>query len=179
MRATIPTISENRIRRFAPGLYSDDYLISTRRSDRREVRSRSDKVDRWSLLVAKAIGKQVLAPWIELIREQLIAISELKSGWDSHGSAAPGLEVIQGALNLAESLHETGLVPKPHIYPTRSGGVQFEWEVGEKYLEIELLSQTQAVYFYSDLRDRYEAEGELREGESLDDVIELIDSMYQ
>jgi hypothetical protein len=77
------------------------------------------------------------------------------------------------------SLAETGLVPKPHIYPARSGGVQLEWESGPMYLEIELISEREAEFFYSDPSTRFETSGQLRQDETLDEVLMLIDGMYR
>jgi len=156
MIATRATISENEYRRLEPGYFRRDYLISTPR-----VRSSS----------ARRLTED---GWLDYAQEQLSAIGELNRGWDSHGAAPPAQSAIQGAWNLLLSLYETRTVPKPHIYPTRSGGIQFEWELGQRYLEIELLSETEAAYFYSDLSTRFETEGTLREGESLDEVIGLI-----
>ena len=113
--------------------------------------------------------------WLATAQDQLAAIGELGSGWDSHGADPPDLAAIHGAWSLLRSLGETGLVPKPHIYPARSGGIQLEWEGTGKYLEIEILSETEARYFFSDTTDRIEAEGVLEQGRSLDDVIELIE----
>ncbi len=161
---------------------AEDYLISAQRNTGIQDARRT-----WLLSrnLARVIGARVairqrrVGEWLELAREQLSAIADLVPGWDSHGGAPPCTHTIQGAWNLLLSLDETGVVPKPHIYPTPGGGVQLEWEADERYLEIELLSETEAEYFYSDTKLRTEFEGTLHEGESLDELVSLIDGIYE
>jgi hypothetical protein len=115
--------------------------------------------------------------WLDEASYQLSAIASLGPGWDSYGAAPPSQNILEGAWTLLCSL--AGLVPKPHIYPARSGGVQLEWELGPKYLEIELTSEREATFFYSDPSSRFETSGQLRQDESLDEVLMLIDGIYR
>jgi len=83
----------------------------------------------------------------------------LPQGWDSNGAAPPIPTVIVGAESLLLSLCHDPALPQPHIHPTRSGGVQFEWENGSRYFEIEVQGERAATYFYSDDDTRTETNG--------------------
>lgn len=180
MTTTIPTISENRFRQLVPRFRTSAYLISSRRGNisRQSRQTPLPNAGLSSLLGDMPLLKErACGDWLEIASEQLAAIAELEQGWDSYGGDPPSADAIEGAWNLLQSLGETRVVPQPHIYPSRSGGIQLEWELRGKYLDIELLSGTEARYFFSDSTTHSEAEGMLREGESLDEVITLIDSM--
>jgi hypothetical protein len=177
MIADIPTISRNRLSRIDQWIDADDYLISSRRPSYYTRTRGNESADRLAELLRIACHRRQrrYGEWLEFAGEQLSSIAELEPGWDSNGSDPPSADAIAGTWNLLNSLYETGLVPKPHIYPARSGGIQLEWEIGPRYLEIELLSGTEATYLYSDQESSIETEGRLREEESLDDVVALID----
>ncbi len=76
------------------------------------------------------------------ILAQSSALLALEDGWlDGAGSAPDG----PGILWLAQAL-ESGLpegLPRPHLYPTESGGVTAEWTCGnvEASLEIDLAAR--------------------------------------
>ena len=88
--------------------------------------------------------------WFPRAEEQLTAIAALARGWDSNGAAPPEDTTIHGAMSLLLSLCDDPDLPQPHIHPTRSGGVQFEWESGDRYFEIEVHGERAATYVYSD-----------------------------
>jgi hypothetical protein len=164
MNAATITHDRNRVRNYDPTFVSDDYLISAGASD--PIGTNRSRIRR-------------PGSWLDTAAQQLSAIADLDTGWDSHGAAPPRLDIVDGAWSLLRSLSDTGFVPKPHIYPARSGGVQLEWEIGPYYLEIELISEREANFFFSDAASGFEAEGSLRQGESLDEVVNLIDGMYR
>ena len=110
--------------------------------------------------------------WFDQAVRQLQAIERLPDGWDSHGAGRPDLKTIQSALNVlaAMALHEETLT-KPQINPTPSGGVQFDWESGPRYFEIEFVDPLTAEYYLVDREARTETEGELHVGDSLNEII--------
>ena len=177
MSTMIPTISRNRISQVDRLVDSGEYSISAPWPNSVSYSGSTQSNYRLSefLRIASGGRKTRNGGWLLIAAEQLCAIAELGRGWDSYGGDAPNLATIEGAWTLLNSLHNTGLVPKPHIYPSRSGGVQFEWEERGRYLEIELLTGSEASYFYSDSSSKFETKGQLRENESLDDVVALID----
>lgn len=105
--------------------------------------------------------------WFPLAKEQLAAIAKLPHGWDSQGAAPPVATIVWGAESLLLSLCNDPALPRPHIHPTRSGGVQFEWENGPRYFEIEVQGERAATYFYSDDDTGEETSGTVFEDEIL------------
>ncbi len=107
--------------------------------------------------------------------EQLQAIATLPSGWDSNGAGAPDEKFVPGACSLLRGLllAEPNL-PKPRIDPTPSGGVQFAWQAGARYFEIELIAPTAAQFYFVDRAAREEAEGPLHVGDRLTEVLRYL-----
>lgn len=111
--------------------------------------------------------------WLQAAR-QLEAIARLPNNWDGEGSLAPSAQIINAASDLLKCLFKTGIIDKPHIYPTRDGGVQFEWERDSKYVEIELVAEGAASFYFCDEAQRLEECGEIFLGERINSLIELI-----
>jgi len=84
---------------------------------------------------------------------QLIA---LPKNWDSYGGNAISEDCVSRAIKILKHLVEvrdrTGIsLPVPFVAPLSSGGIQIEWEEGERYLELSLGPQdTDIEYFASD-----------------------------
>lgn len=116
--------------------------------------------------------------WFEQAEAQLAAIAELPQGWDSQGGAPPADTTVHGAKCLLLSLCDDSELPPPHIHPTRSGGVQFEWEQGSRYFEIEVQGERAATYFYSDDKTGEETSGTLFEDESLAPLLFFIHRIF-
>jgi hypothetical protein len=103
------------------------------------------------------------------------AIARLRDGWDSQGGAAPDLATVDAGKRLLASLFRADpAIPKPHIHPTRSGGVQLHWESGPRYFEVELLDPRTARYYYVDERLRQEIEGEISTSDSVAQLLPLL-----
>ena len=113
-------------------------------------------------------------PWWEQALRQLSAIARLPKGWDSHGSDSPEPQLVDAATGLLWLLCAAGDVPQPHINPTPSGGVQFEWESADRYFEIEVAAESAAGWFFQDRSARLEAEGELEAGYPIDEAVDYI-----
>lgn len=119
----------------------------------------------------------ILCDWLPDAIRQLAAIIGLPAGWDSHGSPSPDAHAVEAGLGLLASLAKVGGLPNPHVSPTPSGGVQFEWENGDRYFELELVAERAAKYLYCDDAAGVEEEGEVFERESLDPVVRYIFSV--
>ena len=61
--------------------------------------------------------------------------------------------------------------------PTPAGGVQFEWEAGQRYFEIEIVGERAAECLYCDDAAHVEETGNLFEEESLEQVVAYIRSV--
>ena len=102
------------------------------------------------------------APWLPDALRQLEAIRQLRPGWDTRGAAVPNPATVASAADIARTLAAAADIARPHIHPTPSGGVQFEWEAGPRYFEIELLDGATAKYYFEDRDARDESEGTFR-----------------
>ena len=112
--------------------------------------------------------------WLAEAAGQLSAIQNLGDGWDSRGAARPRVQVVRSAASLLTSLFRAADIPKPHINPTPSGGVQFDWESEGRYFEIELIDPRVAQYYYQDRDAREESEGTIYYGEPLLELLEFV-----
>ena len=112
--------------------------------------------------------------WLPFVRKQLQAIESLPNGWDSYRAPSPDAILVSSARGLIECLAPVADLPQPHVNPTRNGGVQFEWESGERYFELEVTAERAAEYLYCDDAAHVEEAGNLFEGESLQDVLAFI-----
>ena len=113
-------------------------------------------------------------PWWDDAARQFEAILRLPGGWDSHGGDPPDPDIVAAARGLLRQLCAAVAVPRPHINPTPSGGVQFEWEQGGRYFELETIDETTAVWFYQDSALGIDDEGELGVADSLDAALDYI-----
>ena len=64
--------------------------------------------------------------------------------------------------------------PAPLIYPTRRGTIQFEWEHGARYFEIEVQGERAAQWYFEDAEAREELSGTIFEDEPLSEVLDRI-----
>jgi hypothetical protein len=106
-------------------------------------------------------GNGAACPWLATALDQLAAIRQLPPGWDSHGADAPIKDIVDTAERLLKRLcqESPGWSP-PHVHPTRSGGVQFEWELSGRYFEIEVDADG-TQFFFQDESAGIERTGEL------------------
>lgn len=113
--------------------------------------------------------------WLDAAARQFRAIAILPDGWDSHVASRVDLKTLQSGFGLLVSLaYGVRHLGKPYINPTPSGGVQFHWEAGHRYLEIEVLDPYTARFYYVDQGENQEAEGELRVGESVERALRYL-----
>ena len=125
----------------------------------------------WS---AEGIPSTASCDWIEQAARQFRAIAKLPHGWDSYGSPPPNVEKLEAGWRLLLCLCQAGDLPKPHINPTRDGGVQFDWEEGPRYCEIEVQGAGEASYLWRDDAAAVEEEGTISEGEPLDAIVQFV-----
>jgi hypothetical protein len=77
------------------------------------------------------------------VSERLDVLSCLKENWNSYGSSAPHTATVKFSRSfirdVAAVLVDYGVdAPVPFVAPTPSGGIQFEWAVGSRELELEI-----------------------------------------
>lgn len=93
-----------------------------------------------------------------LAHKQLEILSSLEENWDGYGSKP----MSEAAVNTAEELL-TRLPYAPMIYPVSGGGIQFEYEINDKYLEFEILDDGKIKLFSSNSGEETERIIQLRE----------------
>jgi hypothetical protein len=111
------------------------------------------------------------ASWLPSVLEQLQTIAALPDGWDSYGASAPDANKVEAAWSLIYCLCKNTDLPKPSVNPTRNGSVQFEWETGDRYFELEVVAERAATFLYCDEVAHVEETGDLFEE---DDALEPV-----
>ncbi len=155
-----------------PASVSDQLTISSRLIERvvRAGYPFEQKVpEDWP--VSARIGQ---CPWLPFVRKQLQAIQSLPEGWDSYGARCPDAHLVASARSLIQCLARVPDLPQPHVNPTRNGGVQFEWEAGERYFELEIVAGGKATYYWRDRSNADQNEGMVFEGDPLNAVLEYV-----
>ena len=89
-------------------------------------------------------------------------IASLPAGWDGHGSP-PLCEPAKAVAARLVSGTDLESLPTPHVSPVSGGGVQFEWRVGPRELEIEVLPDG-SIEYLAVLDGTQMVEGTLDEG---------------
>jgi hypothetical protein len=112
--------------------------------------------------------------WLPFVRNQLDAIESLPDGWDSNGASSPIQSWVASARSFIDNLSQEENLPQPYVNPSRGGGIQFEWELGPRYFEVEIVGERAAAYFYCDTEKREEEEGKLLVGDSLQKILQYI-----
>jgi hypothetical protein len=69
--------------------------------------------------------------------QRLVELSQLAGDWDSYGSPPPSVGATKVATEIVRSPH-FDFLPTPMVAPVSGGGVQFEWEIEPRTLEIEV-----------------------------------------
>src|SRR5450432_3764758 len=78
----------------------------------------------------------IQAPWLADALEKVRLLGDLPGGWDTYGS--PPITPIERSMGacLAEKAARLD-APAPLVVPVPGGGVQLEWQAGERGLELE------------------------------------------
>jgi hypothetical protein len=82
--------------------------------------------------------------WLARGLRRLAELCQYKDDWDSYQSAAISETALAQARDFLSSLDDN--VPSPMIVPVPGGGIQFEWQVDGKELEIEIRSDGEIEY---------------------------------
>jgi hypothetical protein len=78
----------------------------------------------------------------------------LDATWDSYGSSPIDKDCIINAINLLKQIvnlrkEENISVPAPFVAPISTGGIQFEWEINLRYLELSLTPGTEEISYFA------------------------------
>lgn len=78
---------------------------------------------------------------MEKIKNDIISFGKLKDNWDGYKAKAITQPVIDNALNLLRLCTR-----EPFVAPTACNTIQFEYEIGDKYFEIECTDYGYEIY---------------------------------
>ena len=89
----------------------------------------------------------------------LFHVAKLPVDWDSYGSIPPLPKVVKNAERLLMAIKFEDL-PVPHIVPVSGGGIQIEWSISARELELEIMPDGSVEYLEVEA-DKPFLEGEL------------------
>lgn len=104
------------------------------------------------------------SPSYQVVLKRSQELMRLPEGWNSYGAKSPERRGLASATHFLRDVigvlidHEIE-VPTPFLVPTASGGVQFEWKVGPRELELELPEKGRFLFLAVDGSE--ESEGEV------------------
>ncbi len=96
-------------------------------------------------------------PWLFTALKKLAELARLPENWDGYGSRPVQLAAVEGTARLLAALASVS-PPPPHFCPVPGGGVQLEWQVSSRELELEVLPNGSMEFLVVD------EEGEMLEG---------------
>ncbi|MFQ5538907.1 MAG: hypothetical protein ACE5FB_00775 [Candidatus Binatia bacterium] len=102
----------------------------------------------------------ILSNWQTQALRALFQIATLPHNWDSYGSPPLSPTSLATSIDLLSEIDLDDL-PIPHVAPVPGGGVQFEWSVGQRELEFEILRDGSVEFLKVDSKQPVE-EGQLR-----------------
>jgi hypothetical protein len=95
--------------------------------------------------------------WINQVIAEAIAFLELAENWDSHGARPINVGSVNNAIEVLSQPVFSALAA-PAIVPTSIGGIQAEWHVGERSLEVEFISDIDIEVLFADRENMEEHE---------------------
>jgi len=113
-----------------------------------------------------AIPTGDLPAWLRASAARLLRLCGLKPNWDSYGSPPPSLALVKGIVRLLQ-LAEKETLPEPEVVPASGGGIQLEWYLGRRELEIEFTGTGQIEYLRSDNERQEEKEDVVKDIDDL------------
>jgi len=111
-----------------------------------------------------------LPEWLRASLPRLLRLCDMEPNWDSYGSSPPSLRLIKRIVRSLR-LAEIETFPEPEVVPANGGGVQLEWYLGKRELELEFTATGHIEYLRTDNERREEKEGVIKD---LDDLRSLL-----
>src|SRR5262249_7559945 len=90
------------------------------------------------------------AAWMSEALQAVNAFENLRPGWDGRRSTPPRADVLELARRIVVAAARVPDAPAPHVAPVPGGGVQIEWHVGPRDLELEVLPDLMLGYLATD-----------------------------
>src|SRR4051812_2906182 len=80
-----------------------------------------------------------VAPWMSDVLQRVNAFEDLRPGWNGTRSPAVLREALVLARQLVVAAAQVEDLRAPNVGPVPGGGLQLEWRMGKKELELEIL----------------------------------------
>lgn len=107
-----------------------------------------------------------LEPWQIRALEDVLRLAALPPNWDSYGSPPPKRNAIEASIILLVSAAPSDL-PEPDVVPVSGGGIQIEWAMGRRELELNVLPSGAVEYLKAE------------DGEPVrEDIMGVLDSIH-
>lgn len=122
--------------------------------------------------VISLVDQSSPATWLRAVAQKLDLIRSAGPNWDHEGGGPIEPRILNIASELLAPLASLGL-PVPRIAPVLGGGIQFEWDVAGKELEVEILPDGTVEFLTAD------EHGQVEEGRLPDIPIREVRSLAQ
>ena len=93
-------------------------------------------------------GIAISSRWAAETVKRVLALTSLPHDWDSYGSPPPSQVAIFASYGLLNSIPKTVFedLPIPFVAPVSGGGIQLEWNVGARELELHVMPDGSIQY---------------------------------
>lgn len=112
------------------------------------------------------------APWMRSALNAVDQVRELPPGWDGGSSPSINAAILETARRLIARAAQVEEAPEPHVAPVPGGGLQLEWHIGGRDLELEVLPNGDLAYSMEESGN--EVENELLRLARIDSVERLV-----
>ena len=127
------------------GILSDEAIFggSVERSQLQSKRQELPKAPEWIPVSDPTSDEHLFIvttqpKWLLKAKYDLKRVAVLPENWDSYGSPSISDELLANAEDFLNIL-DVKLIPPPFVAPISGGGIQLEWCLGERELEIEFV----------------------------------------
>lgn len=108
---------------------------------------------------SKVIPIRDLSSWQDDAVIGVLRISNLPQNWDSYNSPPPTQKAVDVSINLLRDNYLSSIdLPAPFIVPISGGGIQIEWIIDDRELELEVLPDGSIEYLKSENKEPFEEE---------------------
>ena len=90
----------------------------------------------------------IFSRWAAETGLKLLALTSLPRDWDSYGSPPPSQVAINASFDLLDRMPKSVFedLPIPFVAPVPGGGIQFDWSVGRRDLELHVMPDGSIQY---------------------------------
>lgn len=137
---------------FVTGLPSNDKC--SRLTEIQELRLATDD-DEDGISIESNISPIEVSPICQQIEQKINEFLSYKNRWDTYKAEAPSSATLKFALEFIKNAYlvlynHSISIPETFVVPTKAGGIQFEWEIEGRELELEIVAKNTFKYLAID-----------------------------